>query len=96
MLVDWGQKCGALTIDMSVVAREDPRPRLRGVRVPADPGYVPLVERERARARLAGFRRPPSLLLYPYIGYLRINGLRWIPFSPSSPVIATWAEKLRR
>jgi hypothetical protein len=95
MLIDWGQSCGALSVDLDAVKASDPLARLRPVRVPADPAYVPLDERERTRAQLAGRRRPPSFLLYPYIGYLRLNGERWIPYSPPVSVIATWADKLR-
>jgi hypothetical protein len=95
MLTDWGQPCGALGVDLDAVKALDPLARLRPVRVPADPAYVPLDERERMRAQLAGRRRLPSFLLYPFIGYLRLNGERWIPFSPPVSVIDTWADKLR-
>jgi hypothetical protein len=95
MLVDWGQPCGALSVDLDVVKALDPLARLRAVRVPPDPAYLPLSERERTRAQQRGRRRPPSFLLYPYLGLLRLKGERWVPFSPPDSVIDTWADKLR-
>jgi hypothetical protein len=41
-----------------------------------------------------GRHRPPSYLLYPYIGFLRLNGQRWIPVAPAHAVLETWAERL--
>ncbi len=52
------------------------------------------VERERAIARLSGRHRPPSYLLYPFLGWLRLNGERWIPWTPpGAPSLATFAER---
>ncbi|HEX4461631.1 MAG TPA: YdcF family protein [Polyangia bacterium] len=92
LLVDWGQPCRALSVDMTAVKALDPLPRLKRVRTRAAADYVPIEARERALAALRGRRRPPSYLLYPYIGYLRINGERWVPSPPRSPApTLTWA-----
>jgi len=95
MLEDWGvSRCGAFSVDMNAVRALDPRARLAAVRTAPAADYVPLAERERAIARLAGRHRPPSYLLYPFLGWLRINGERWIPWTPpGAPSLATFAER---
>jgi hypothetical protein len=93
MLVDWGQRCAALSVDMEAVLAEDARARLEPLRGTAARDWRPLGERERALAERSGRRRPPSFLLYPYIGYLRLNGERWIPYAPSRPPLVTWSER---
>ncbi len=95
MLEDWGARdCGAFSVDMDAVRATHPLERLRSVRTEAAPDYVPLVERERAIALASGRHRPPSYLLYPFIGWLRMNGERWIPWAPPGPPpVATWAER---
>jgi hypothetical protein len=92
MLVDWGQPCSALSIDLGAVQSMNARSRLRWVRTRAAPDYLPIDERERVLAVARGRRRPPSYLLYPYIGYLRLNGERWVPSPPVRRSTATtWA-----
>jgi DUF218 domain-containing protein len=95
MLEDWGaHDCGAFSVDMDAVRALDPRARLRAVKTAAAPDYVPLVERERAIAQKSGRHRPPSYLLYPFLGWLRINGERWIPWTPPGvPSVATFAQR---
>lgn len=95
MLEDWGARdCGAFSVDMEAVRAMDPRAKLRVVRTVAAADYVPLAERERAIARRSGRRRPPSYLLYPFLGWLRLNGERWIPWTPpGAPTVATFAER---
>ena len=92
LLVDWGQPCGALSVDLTAVKASHPLPRLTLVRTRAAADYLPIDERERALALVRGRRRPPSYLLYPYIGYLRLNGERWVPSPPRAPSPPhTWA-----
>ena len=97
MLEDWGQTaCGAFSVDMSAVLALHPLARLGAVRTAAVAGWQPLAERERALARRSGRHRPPSYLLYPMLGWLRINGERWIPYAPAGPPrVTTWAEHVR-
>jgi len=97
MLEDWGQAaCGAFSVDMDAVIASHPRERLRGVHTDAEPHWQPLAERERAIAQQSGRHRPPSYFLYPMLGWLRINGERWIPWAPPGPpTVTTWAEHLR-
>jgi len=57
--------------------------------------WIPLVERERAIATLTGRHRPPSFLLYPHLGWLRLNGERWQPFDVGPPRLVTWADHQR-
>jgi hypothetical protein len=97
MLEDWGQRdCGAFSVDMSAVVALHPLQRLHAVRTDAMPNWLPLVERERAIARASGRRRPPSYFLYPLLGWLRLNGERWIPYGPPGPpTVTTWAERAR-
>jgi hypothetical protein len=92
MLADWGQWCRALPVDLAAVVAAGALPRLSPLRTPAEPRWQPLAVRERARAAQSGWRRPPSFILYPYIGYLKLNGQRWIPIVPAavSPP-TTWA-----
>jgi len=97
MLEDWGQTaCGAFSVDMDAVLALHPLARLSAVRTAAVAGWQPLAERERALARRSGRHRPPSYLLYPMLGWLRINGERWIPYAPAGPPrVTTWAEHVR-
>jgi hypothetical protein len=97
MLEDWGvSACGAFSVDMDAVIASHPRERLRAVRTDASPAWVPLDARERAIARESGRHRPPSYFLYPMLGWLRINGERWIPWAPAGPpTVTTWAEHVR-
>ncbi len=97
MLEDWGQKgCGAFSVDMDAVRADDPRARLAAVRTRPVEHWLPLAERERAIAARTGRHRPPSYLLYPYLGWLRLNGERWTPAPAAAPTLATWAERSRR
>jgi DUF218 domain-containing protein len=97
MLEDWGQRsCGAFSVDMDAVTASHPLERLHAVRTDAARDWISLVERERAIAVRSGRHRPPSSLLYPFLGWLRINGERWIPYGPATPpTVTTWAEHLR-
>jgi hypothetical protein len=97
MLLDWGQACGAVSVDLTAVTGDDPRPRLGQLRAPRAPDWQPLDERERARAERSGRRRrPPSFLLYPQLAYLRLTGERWIPYAPVRPPLVTWADLMAR
>jgi hypothetical protein len=99
MLEDWGlAKCGAFSVDMAAIRAEqqgDRREQLNRVRTAPEPAWVPLDERERAIAARSGRRRPPSYLLYPFLGWLRLNGERWIPYAPPRPTLMTWGERIR-
>jgi hypothetical protein len=96
MLEDWGLRdCGAFSVDMAAIRAVDPRAKLSGVRTDAMRAWLPLVERERLLAARSGRHRPPSYLLYPFLGWLRINGERWIPYGPTRPTLTTWAERQR-
>lgn len=94
MLEDWGLRgCGAFSVDMDAVVALHAQERLRAVRTVAVADWQPLAERERAIARRSGRRRPPSYFLYPLLGWLRLNGERWIPYTPGPPAVTTWAER---
>lgn len=97
MLEDWGQKgCGAFSVDMDAVLASHPLERLRAVRTRPVGEWQPLAARERLLARRTGRHRPPSYFLYPMLGWLRINGERWIPFAPPGPPhVTTWADEAR-
>ena len=97
MLEDWGQRsCGAFSVDMDAVLASHPEERLRAVRTAAVGDWLPLVQRERALAQKSGRHRPPSYFLYPMLGWLRINGQRWIPYAAPGPLrVTTWAEHVR-
>jgi hypothetical protein len=95
MLIDWGQPCRALPSDRAaVIARHRAaRAALDRVRTGAEPGWVPLAERERRMVEQTGRSpRPPSYLLYPALGWLRLSGQLWIPQAPERPTIARWSE----
>lgn len=95
MLEDWGQTtCGAFSVDMDAVIASHPAARLHAVRTAPVADWQPLAERERAIAKKIGRHRPPSYFLYPMLGWLRINGERWIPYvPPGPPTLTTWAER---
>jgi uncharacterized SAM-binding protein YcdF (DUF218 family) len=95
MLEDWGQSCGAFSVDMDAVRAAGAREKLAHIRSALARDYVPLSERERSLAARSGRRRPPSYLLYPFLGWLRLNGERWVPYAPERPTLSTWAERIR-
>lgn len=97
MMEDWGQSCRSLPVDLSVVeARHQTYAEaLRGLRVPTQPHWIELDERERRRARAVGRRRPPSYLLYPAMGVMRSNGKPWVPAAAGPPDVLTLAEMQR-
>ena len=95
MLEDWGvQACGAFSVDMDAVIASHPAAQLHAVRTEPVADWQPLAERERAIAKKIGRHRPPSYFLYPMLGWLRLNGERWIPYTPPGPPsLTTWAER---
>jgi uncharacterized SAM-binding protein YcdF (DUF218 family) len=95
MLEDWGQSCGAFSVDYNAVRAANARERLRTVRTIAERDWIPLPLRERAIAAQTGHHRPPSFLLYPHLGWLRLNGERWKPHDPGPPSLVTWADRQR-
>jgi DUF218 domain len=97
LMLDWGQSCGALSIELDqVVARRDVIERVLGpLRARRVVDWVELAARERERAVESHRRRPPSYLLYPYIGFLRLNGETWVPYAPHAPSVVTWAARAR-
>jgi hypothetical protein len=98
MLVEWGQPCVALSMDLAAVrARLRAAPGvLEAVRTPRTGGWVPLAEREHREFLRTGRRRPPSFLLYPFAYWLRAQGIDWRP-TPTrrAPLVLTWAERSR-
>lgn len=99
MMGSWGGQCGSLTMDTALVharvgAAGAKLAAVRAPRVP-DAGFVPIKERERARAKQARrLGRPPSLLLYPWMRIRSWLGSPWLPFSPARIEAVTWAERL--
>lgn len=94
MMVDWGQPCSALALDEGAArARHTKLPQLDAVRTPRVADWLPLVERERAIVRETGVHRPPSFLLYPFLGFLRLQGQRWTPRPPAHFSVETWAAR---
>jgi hypothetical protein len=97
MLSDWKQSCRAFSVDAKEVRRlHDAHPELDAVRTVRVRGWVTLADKERARGRRTGRYRLPSYLLYPYIGWLRLNGEVWTPSMPEHVVVETWAERQTR
>jgi hypothetical protein len=98
MMHDWGQPCQPLSMEHRLVAGQRERlakilSRVRAARVP-DSEWVEVDERERRLAGRTGRpRRPPSFLLYPWMGILRLSGHPWVPFAPEQPTILTWYER---
>jgi hypothetical protein len=81
---------------MTAVTALHPLERLRAVRTEEARDYRPLAEREHAIAQRSGRHRPPSYLLYPLLGWMRLNGEYWVPWAPPGPPrLATWAEHIR-
>lgn len=97
MVRGWGQPCTALPVDRAAVeARAASAPHLAQVRTRPVARWVPLVERERRITAETGRRRPPSYLLYPMAGLMRLNGEVWIPRAPAKPPLVTWADVVSR
>jgi hypothetical protein len=96
MMMDWKQKCSALPLDFGALAERhrSAGPAIDGLRTARVPDFVPLAERERRIVQLTGRHRPPSFLLYPHFGYLRLNGEMWIPWAPRRARVITWADHL--
>ncbi len=98
MMVDWGQRCSALSMDLGAVRARHQRVapgaietlRVRGT---SPERWVPLATRERERARATGRRRPSSWLLYPTLALMRLQGEAWVPAMPNEPRLLTWAER---
>ncbi|MDB4970368.1 MAG: hypothetical protein JWN44_6057 [Myxococcales bacterium] len=96
MLEDWGQTaCGAFSVDYDAVRAAGAMPRLKAVRTEPARTWITLVDRERVIAAATGRHRPPSFLLYPHLGWLRLNGERWTPYDVGPPRLTTWADRRR-
>jgi hypothetical protein len=97
MLLDWRQPCSALSSERAAVILRHRREhaKLDRVRTRRDAGYLPILVRERRIAQATGRPpRPPSYLLYPWLGWLRLNGEVWLPNAPKTPPRITWAAVL--
>jgi hypothetical protein len=99
MLADWHPQCGAFSMDYRLVdaRRAAVAAELERIRTRPVQSFVPLAEREQARAKKSGRPpRPPSFVLYPLM--LLRKGLGrppWQPFAPDDVSVRTWAEVLR-
>lgn len=90
MLASWSQPCHVLSIDNGALRPflDAQRQRLLAVRAARTSPFVPLAERERELRRRTGRARPPSALLYPFMGLLTLLGRPWVPRAPADvPVI---------
>jgi len=99
MLLDWGQACGAFAVDLDAVKARHlaVHERIDALRTPAEVEWLPLDERERRLAARTGRpKRPPSFLVYPWLGYLRLNGERWTPYTPPIPPRVTWSMRAKQ
>lgn len=95
MMLDWGQRCRALPVDLDAVKARHARAgdALAHLSIPKSE-WKPLAVREEERARATGRpRRPSSGLLYLALGLMKTNGEKWIPFAPARPTLMTWAER---
>ncbi len=98
MMIDWGQACRALPVDLDAVAARHhaaPSGLIEGLHAPATVAWVPYRERERAIALHTGRHRPPSWMLYPLLGLMRVSGERWVPIVHGEAASITWAERSR-
>ena len=98
MMIDWGQACRALSLDLSAVAVRHGGVEsglLENLHAPAMPSWVPYRDRERALALRTGRHRPPSWMLYPVMGLMRARGEKWVPLVHGDAKAITWAERSR-
>lgn len=100
MLEDWHPQCGAFTMDDGLVETRlaEHAPRLATLRATAVRAFVPLKQRERARAQASGRKpRPPSFVVYTQMFLRKAFGKTpWQPFLPESPAqLLTW-ESIRK
>jgi hypothetical protein len=93
MMVQWGYPCAAIGMDTDALEHFLP-PReasLRALRAPRVVNWEHLSDREARIAKVNGYGRPPSYLLYPFYGWL---GPSHRPIAPAHPDSITWAERL--
>jgi vancomycin permeability regulator SanA len=96
MMADWEVDCKGFSVMPSEIGPLHARhPELDEVRSLRVRDWVTLGEKERVIARRTGRTRPPSFLLYPHLGWLRLNGQVWTPPSPPQVVVQNWAERAR-
>ncbi len=95
MITGWQGRCTPLNVERrpTYAKLEAAEARLRLVRTPPVAPWRGLQERERARERLTGRKRPPSALLYPWMWTLRVSGTLWIPHGPAVPAIVRWSDR---
>ncbi len=93
MMVQWDYPCAAIGMDTDALERFLP-PKEASLRALHARRVVPwerLSEREARIAKVNGYDRPPSFLLYPFYGWI---GHSHRPIAPEHPDSITWAERL--
>ena len=99
MMIDWGQDCRSLSLDLDEVKKRHllaAELRIDTLRAHATPTgtWLGLRERERIVAQRVGRTRPPSWMLYPMIAVMRASGTPWVPIPPAGePRLETWAHR---
>ncbi|MEO6954366.1 MAG: YdcF family protein [Polyangia bacterium] len=99
MMIDWGQDCRSISLDLDAVKKRRVLASdlgLESLRAHATPAgtWMELRERERAVAKRVGRTRPPSWMLYPMIAVMRATGTPWVPIPPpGDPKLETWAKR---
>ncbi len=94
MMIDWTETCAGFAMDMPALeAFLTPNlDRLRGLRVRQVDDFISIDERERLRQQRTGRSRPPSLFLYPMLGYMAWIGKPWMPITPPTQSLLTWDQ----
>lgn len=100
MLEDWHPQCGAFSMDYGLVESRliEHQPRLSTLRTQVVNSFMPLKQREQARARHSGRSpRPPSFVVYTQMFLRKAFGKTpWQPFLPESPAqLVTWDAALK-
>ena len=101
MMRDYGQECTGLSMEHRLVARRRDAAagllgKVRAPRVPANE-WLTRDERERRSAERTGRRRrPPSFVLYAFMGVMRLFGLAVDPLRPGAGAHLDLGHPLRR
>jgi hypothetical protein len=92
-MVRFGHDCSAIPIDTEALEKflKPREPTLRALRATQVQKWEPLGEREARIAKINGYGRPPSFVLYPLYGWL---GDGHKPIAPAHPEVVTWEERL--
>ena len=92
-MVKFGHECSAIPRDRAALEKflKPQESMLRALRATRVQSWEPLEERQARIAKVNGYGRPPSWVLYPLYGWIG-DGHR--PIAPEHPEVVTWEARL--